>query len=66
MNREGVVRLRPCGRLDYRPAPRPERSKPWFSMTYEEQRQDLIDGLLWDKPQLTPERAAQLVDAEFI
>jgi hypothetical protein len=35
-------------------------------MTYEEQRQDLIDWLLWVKPQLTPERAAELVDAEFI
>jgi hypothetical protein len=60
------MRLRPCGRLDYRPAPMPEPAIPWFSMTYEEQRQDLIDWLLWVKPQLTPERAAELVDAEFI
>jgi hypothetical protein len=43
----------------------PAPSKNFFYMTYEEQRQQLIDEVLWDKPQLTPERAAQLVDAEF-
>jgi hypothetical protein len=35
-------------------------------MTYEEQRQELIDELLYYKPQLTPERAGELVDAEFV
>jgi len=34
-------------------------------MTYEEQRQDLIDWLLYYYPTMTPERAAELVDAEF-
>jgi hypothetical protein len=60
------MRLRPCGRLDYRPAPMPPSAKRWDDMTYEEQRQQLIDETLYYKPQLTPERAAEMVDAEFI
>jgi hypothetical protein len=59
------MRLRPDGPLDYRPAPRPEPSKPWDDMTYEEQRQDLIDWLLYYYPTMTPEKAAEHVDAVF-
>jgi hypothetical protein len=59
------MRLRPNGTLAYRPMPMPPSSKPWDDMTYEEQRQDLIDWLLHYYPTMTPERAAELVDAEF-
>jgi hypothetical protein len=61
-----MVRLKPDGMLDYRPMPIPPREKLWDDMTDEERRQDLIDWLLYYKPQLTPEQAAELVDAEFI
>jgi len=44
------MRLKADGSLDYRPAPRPEPSTPWDQMTYEEQRQQLIDELLHYHP----------------
>jgi hypothetical protein len=34
-------------------------------MTDEEQRQHMIDEMLHDHPAMTPERAAELVEAEF-
>jgi hypothetical protein len=58
------MRLRPNGTLDYRPMPRPE-SKPWDTMTYEEQRQDLIDWILYYHPMADPAEAAEEVDAFF-
>jgi hypothetical protein len=59
------VRLKANGSLDYRPVLRPESSTPWDDMTYEEQRQDLIDWLLYYYPTMTPEKAAEHVDAVF-
>ena len=59
------MRLKEDGSLDYRPAPRPELSKPWTLMTDEEQRQHMIDEMLHNHPAMTPERAAELVDALF-
>jgi hypothetical protein len=45
--------------------PMPPSSKPWDDMTYEEQRQDLIDWLLHYYPTTTPEEAAAAADAFF-
>jgi hypothetical protein len=59
------VRLKSNGSLDYRPVLRPESSTPWDDMTYEEQRQDLIDWLLHYDPTTTPEEAAAAADAFF-
>ena len=60
------MRLKSNGSLDYRPVLRPESSTPWDDMTYEEQRQDLIDWLLYYYPTMTPEKAAEHVDAVFL
>jgi hypothetical protein len=59
------MRLRPCGRLDYRPAPMPPSAKHWNDMTYEEQRQQLIDEVLYTHPMADPEEVAAEVDAFF-
>ena len=59
------MRLKPNGSLDYRPVLRPESSTPWDDMTYEEQRQDLIDWILYYHPMADPAEAAEEVDAFF-
>jgi hypothetical protein len=59
------VRLKPDGALDYRPAPRTPPAKPGAQMTYEERRQDLIDQVLHNRPLLTPEEAAEHIDAFY-
>ena len=58
------MRITPDGSLAYWPAPRPP-TKPWDTMTYEEQRQQLIDWLLHYYPTTTPEEAAAAADAFF-
>jgi hypothetical protein len=56
------MRLKPDGTLNHRPAP---PTQPWDQMTVEEQRQQLIDELLHYHPTMTPETAAELIDAAF-